>query len=228
MSAPDFDFDEGIKSDNTSSGSSGSSGPSVPEWPENAVEFILDVLAQKGDFELPAFARNADAIPEKYAEHYGFDGEDTLSVQDLFDIDWDETDFVGTEPLVNNPEHPDVEDSAVSEEQLETLTEGEKTTQGGDPKKYILDPEYATQFRDARIDDSTVTSISRGVNGYHSETIAERFGDDTRFKATIGKKRNNDGDAAKQRKSVFFTISDSETAADKREEWAAEVADQDE
>lgn len=223
MSQPDFDFDEGIKTDKQTGGASTTSGPSIPELEPSAVDFVLDVLEQKGSYELPAFARDADTIAEQYAEHYGFDADMTLSVQDLFDLEWSDTDYVGTEPLVENPNHPDVDDSGVTEEQLEQLTDGERTTSDGSPKKYVLDPEYAEQFRDANIDDSTLSALSRGINAYHSDDIVERWSDDHRVKVAIGKKRNNNSDAAQQREYVYFSTSDSETAAEKREEWAAEV-----
>lgn len=220
MTTPDFDFDSGsVTIDEQPTSPSGSSQPTVPELREESVEFILDFLEAKEKFELVAFDRDADALPEKFQEAYGLEDVELLSVQSLFGLDWDDVDFVGTEPLVQNPRHPDVEDSDITEDMMDTLTEDEITTSTGDPKKYIPDPEYATQFRDANVDDSTLSALNRGINGYHSDEIVDRWGEDTRVKLAIGKKRNADGDAALQRRKVYFSTSDSSTAADKREEW---------
>jgi hypothetical protein len=229
METPDFDYGSEVEKDTKPTGSgSGSSGPRIPDLPEGAVTFILDALQNDGAFELPALNKDASELSDKFVEHYGLDEGQLNSVQDLFDLDWDEVDFVGTEPLAQNPNHPSVDDTDVTQEDLELLSEDERTTGSGDPKKYILDPEYATQFRDANVDDSTLSALSRGINAHRNDEIVERFGEDSRVKVGIGKKRNHEGDAAEQRRYVHFSTSDSETAADKREEWAAELEDEDE
>ena len=227
METPDFDYGSEVEKDTkpTSSGS-GTTAPRIPDLPENAVDFVLDVVQSEGAFELPAFNEDAHTLSEEIIDHYGFDEDQLNSVQDLFDLDWDEVDFVGTEPLAQNPNHESVEKTDVTQEDLELLPEADRTTSTGDPKKYIPDPEYATQFRDANVDDSTLSALSRGINAHRNEEIVERFGEDSRVKVAIGKKRNHDGDAAEQRKYVHISTSDSDTAAEKREEWAAELEDQ--
>jgi hypothetical protein len=229
MASPDIDFGEDIVEDKErTGGSGGSSGPRIPDLDENAVDFILDALEQKGKFELPALNKDASELSEAVIDHYGFDDGTLNSVQDIFGLDWDDVDFVGTEPLAKNPNHPGVDETDVTQEDLELLSEDERTTQSGDPKKYVLDPEYATQFRDANVDDSTLSALSRGINAHRNDEIVERFGSDSRVKVSIGKKRNHEGDAAEQRRYVHFSTSDSDTAAEKREEWAAELEDGDE
>lgn len=203
-------FDKGIVGDNsTDSGSSGSSGPSIPDVSEPVAQLVIDAIQQKGGLiEIPAFSDDAPDFPDQYAEYYGLDDMETLSVEELFGQSWGDYDYIGTPPVVASEKLTDDEKSALSDDQ--------RYKADGDEKKYVLKPEYAEAFADADVLKGGTTPISKALNGRFAELVVEAFGDDSKISVGKGKSRNHDGDSVEAQKYVAFWVSDSETAPLKR------------
>lgn len=203
-------FDKGIVSDSKPSGSnSGNSGPSVPEVSEDVAQLIIDAVQQKGGLiEIPAFAEDAPDFPEEYADYYGIEDVETLSVEDLFGQSWGDYDYIGTPPVTSSDD--------LSEDDKEALTDEQRYKADGDEKKYVIKPEYAEVFADADVLKGGTTPISKALNGRFADEVVEAFGDDCKLSVGKGKTRNHDGDAVAARKYVAFWVSDSETAPVKR------------
>lgn len=205
--APSFDH-EGIVRD-TGSSSSGSYTPTVAEVPEAVAEFIIDAVDDTGGlFELPAFARDAPDFPEEHAEYYGLGDVETLSVEDMFGYDWEDTDFVGTPPLVSA--------DTLTDDEKEPLTEGERYKSDGDEKAYVPHPDHVEAFRDANVADGATTELAKGINGAFSDAIVDRFGQESAISVGKGKDRLHGKDPVEARKHVAFWVTDSETAQHKR------------
>lgn len=201
---PDFGGTEGIVQD-TGSSSSGSYTPTVTDVPDEIAEFILDGIQQMGGmFEVPAFARDAPDFPEDHAEYYGIEGVDTLSVEDLFGLDLEGVDFVGTEPLISSEK--------LTEDEKSALTEDELLTASGDDKAYVPRPETAETFRDANVADGLTTKLSKGINGHHADDVVDRWSPEHKVSVGKGKDRNHGGDPVESRRHVAFWVTDSDTA----------------
>lgn len=218
-------FDDVVSDTKTASSSSSSSpGQSAPEVSEGVAKLIIDAIQQRGGakqtIELPAFSRDAPDFKEAYVEHYGIEGVDTLSVEDLFQRDWEDYDYIGSPPVVDTDK--------LSDEEKEMLTDDELLKSNGDEKQYVIKPEWAEAFRDAKIDKGATTPISKALNGYHSDAIVEAFGEDTKMSVGKGKTRNHDDDEAEAMKYVAFWVSDSDTAPYKRKKAQYEVGEIDE
>ncbi len=217
----DDSTDDGIISDSGSSSSGGSYTPTVADVPEGVAQLVIDAIEHKGGanqcVELPAFPADAPDLSEDYQDHYDLSDAETMSVADIFGFDWDGVDFVGTIPLAKSED--------LSDEELDTLTAEEKLKSDGDLKAYVPDPEYAQSFRDANVNDSVITAISKGLNGHHSDTIAEAFGEDTYISVGVGKDRNHGGDKVESRQYVSFLVSDSTNAAFNRQKAAKDAGE---
>jgi len=213
-------FGEGINAETkTQSKGTRSSGPSIKEVSEGTVQMVIDAIQQKGGVngtvELSAFSSDAIEIPEKYAEHYDFGDAEKLSVEDLFDSDWEDYDVIGAPPVTASKN--------LSEEEKEQLSDDQLHKANGDEKKYVIRPEYAEAFKGLKVLKGGTTPISKAVNGRYSDLVVEAFGED--FKVTVGKGKQSmhDGDAAEAQKYISFRVSDSETAALKRHKARNEV-----
>ena len=210
-------FNEGIVSDKrTTTSSSSSSGPSIGQIPEGVANLIFDALEDQDRFiELSAFADSAIEMPEQYAEYYGLEDIETLSVEDLFGFDWGKYDFVGTAPVFNSDN--------LSEEDLDVYEDEELYKDNGDMKKYVVRPEYVEAFRGTNIHGGATVAVSKILNGRFGEEVVERFGEDTKISVGAGKEGNHDGDRQEAQKHLAFWTSDSETAAFKREQARLEA-----
>ncbi len=204
-------FDEGIVSDNqTNSGDSTSSGPSIPDVSEEVAQLVIDAIQQKGGLiEIPAFAEGAPDFPDQYADYYGIEEVETLSVEELFGQSWGDYDYIGTPPVTASEN--------LTDDEKDQLTDDQRYKANGDEKKYVLKPEYSEAFDGANVLKGGTTPISKALNGYFSEKVVEAFGEDSKISVGKGKKRNHDGDSVEAQKYVAFWTSDSETAAKKRQ-----------
>ena len=213
---PTFDDLTG-ESETTTSDTSTSSTPDVVEPVEGAVELILDALESKGKLvEFSAFAEDAPDVAEQYREYYGIpDDVETLSVEELFGLDLDGYDLVGTKPLT-------LEDN-LSDEQLEMLTEDEHLKQNGDPKKYVVKPEYAEQLRGLKSNDGITQTVFRAINGRYGDLIDEKFGEGKAVKVGKGKSRLHDDDDVEAMKFLHFTVTDNDGDISRRFEAAVDA-----
>lgn len=215
-------FGDDVKGDSkpTNRGDS-SSGPSIPDIDEGVADLIMDAIEQKGGLmEIPAFSEDAPDFKEAYVEHYGLDDVATLSVEDLFGYDWSEYDYVGTPPVVNSDK--------LTDDELEQLTDDEKYKSDGDLKAYVIKPDYAEQFRDAKVLKGGTTPISKAINGLFGEEVAERFGEDSKVSVGKGKKRNHEGDPVEAMTHLAFWVSDSDRAPFQRKKAQMEAGTIDE
>lgn len=205
------DFTEGsIVEDTESSGTGGSTGPSIPAIDESVAQFVIDAIQQKeGLIEIPAFADDAEPLPDTYVDYYGFEDVDTMSVEDIFGQDWEKYDYIGTPPVV--------ESDSLTEEEKEQLTDDQLYKADGDEKKYVVKPEYAEDFDGAEVLKGGTTPISKAINGRFSEMVVDAFGQDSKISVGKGKARNHDGNKVEAQKYVAFWVSDSDTAALQRE-----------
>lgn len=214
---PNFD-DVVSDSKSSSSGSSGSSGPSVPEISEGVAQLIIDAIQQKGGLmELPAFSEDAPDFQEAYADHYDLDDVETLSVEDLFDYDWSDYDYVGTPPVTDS--------DSLTDEEKEALTDDQRYKSNGDEKAYVIKPDFAEQFVDANVLKGATTPISKAINGRFSDLVVEAFGEDSKVSVGKGKKRNHDGDAVEAMTHMAFWVSDSDTAPFQRQKARVAAGD---
>lgn len=216
---PDFGSNDSIVTDSdVSSDATDPSGPSIPDIHEDVAQMIVDAIESEGGLiEIPAFAADAPDFPEEYAEYYEGIEAETLSVEDLFGNDWSQYDYIGTPPVVASEK--------LTDEQKETLTDDQLLKNDGDEKKYVIKPEFAEQLQDADILKGGTTPISKSINGRFSALVTDAFGEDSKVSVGKGKKRNHNNNPVEAQKYVAFWVSDSETAALKRQKARMEAGE---
>lgn len=216
--APTFGSDVVADNKSSSSSSSSYSGPNIPDIPEGVAQLVIDAIQQKGGLmELPAFAADAPDFKDEYAEYYGLDDVETMSVEDLFGYDWSDYDLIGTPPVTKSEN--------LSEDELAELSDDQKFKSNGDLKAYVIKPEYADEIEGANVLKSGTTPISKAVNGLFESLVTEAFGEDSKVSVGKGKSRNHDGDAIEAMTHVAFWVSDSDNAPFQRKKAAKQAGE---
>lgn len=213
---PTFDDVTG-ESETTTNTTTTKSTPDVINPVDGAVDLILDALESKGKLvEFAAFAADAPDLKQDYVDYYGIpESVDTLSIEELFGIDMDGYDLVGTKPLTASEN--------LSDDELEQLEDGEKFKKDGDLKKYVVKPEYADQLRGLKSHDGITKVVFRAINGRFGDTIDEKFGEGFAIKVGKGKSRLHGDDDVEAMKFLHFTKSDNDGDIKRRFEAAVDA-----
>jgi hypothetical protein len=215
----DIEFDDIVTDDKQESTSSSTSSTPTYVEPDNDVgRFIVDVLDQKGrGIMFPAFDDDAKDVKEAYTEEYGIEG--TLSVEDLFERDYEGVDFITSFPTIKS--------DRLDEEVLEEYPDEVKRKDGGsgDIKAVVPRPEVLDEYQeDYNLRRQGITEISKILNGYWAEEIEEKLGDDAYVSVSRGKKRNTE-DQIERMKTMHFDISKTDKRAWDRKKAQNEVGE---